>query len=196
MRDILVIIVTAVLSDNLVLSRSLGVCPFLGSGSDIRRSLRLGLLTTLCMCVSAMIAWPVSSIYLRPNGLSHLETLAFVLIIASVVQLAETLIRHFSAENGGLGTWLPLIASNCAIIGVCTQNAEEGYSFAQSVANAAAGGAGFIIALLIFAGIHERIDGSDIPKSFRGIAISLIAAAIVSLSFMGFAGLAGGIFGS
>ena len=196
MRDIIVIVVTAVLSDNIVLSQALGVCPMLGTGDKPGRALRMGALTAVCMVAASALSWPVTLV-LIPMGLEYTRTLVFVLAASSAVQLAETVMRHsFEKSAASLGAYLPLTAANCAILEVCSQSASAQFSFAQCVASAAAGGAGFTLALLLFAGIKEKIASADIPASFRGIAIDLIAAAILSLSFMGFSGIAAGIFGS
>ncbi len=197
MRDIIVIVVTAVLSDNIVLSQALGVCPMLGTGDKPARALRMGALTAVCMVAASALSWPVTTLVLIPMGLEYTRTLVFVLAASSAVQLAETVMRHsFEKSAASLGAYLPLTAANCAILEVCSQSASAQFSFAQCVASAAAGGAGFTLALLLFAGIKEKIASADIPESFRGIAIDLIAAAILSLSFMGFSGIAAGIFGS
>jgi len=195
-KEIMVIIVSAILADNLVLVRFLGVCPLLGTGSELRKTLSMGVCVCVVMTLAAAISWPVEKLLLEPHGMGFMQTVAFVLIIACLVQSLELLLKaRFPGLSESFGVYLPLIATNCAVLGICEENMENSFGYAQSVTNAFASGVGFILALFLFSGVMSRIEESDIPESFRGLAITLAAAAIVSLSFAGFSGLADGLFG-
>jgi electron transport complex protein RnfA len=148
------------------------------------------------MVMSTAATWPIQNLLLEPNGIGYMQTIVFILVIAALVQLVEIAMKKFvPALHRGLGVYLPLITTNCAVLGVCVLNIDEGYGFAQSLLNSFGAGVGFLIAMFLFAGVRGRIESNDYPESFKGIASTLIAASILSLSFMGFAGMIDGIFG-
>ncbi|MBR6739814.1 MAG: RnfABCDGE type electron transport complex subunit A [Clostridia bacterium] len=191
------ILVSVILVDNFVLSKFLGICPFLGVSKKFSSAIGMSGAVTFVMALSAAATWPIYHFLLAPNDLGYLRTLTFILIIAMLVQIVEILLKRFiPALYSALGVYLPLITTNCAVLGVTLLNITEDYSFIESVVNAAGGGIGFGIALIMFSGVREKLETCNLPKAFRGMPAVLIAASIVSLSFAGFAGLAEGIFGS
>ena len=190
MKEIAAILVSAILVDNFVLSRFLGVCPFLGVSKKFDSAVGMGVAVTFVMVCSSIITIPVYKYLLEPLGLHYLRTLAFILIIALFVQLVEMIIKKkVPALYKNLGVYLPLITTNCAVLGVTILNADAGYSLLESAFNALGGGLGFTLALIIFSCVRSRMEEAIIPPMFKGIPATLIAASIVSISFMGFAGL-------
>ena len=210
MKAFLIIFFSAILTDNFVLSKFLGICPFLGVSKKLNTAVSMSIAVTLVMVISTAVTWPVYTYLLVPNGLEYLQTIVFILIIAALVQLMETFIKKFSPPlYSALGIYLPLITTNCAVLGVTTLNltyektvsealtigGAAGLSFAQSLVNALGAGIGFLVAMVLFAGVRGRLEACDIPKSLRGLPITLIAASLVALSFLGFGGIVGNIFG-
>lgn len=197
MKAMMIILMGAILTDNFVLVRFLGICPFLGVSNKLDSATGMGIAVTVVMAVSTAITWPIQTYLLDPYGFGYLQTLVFILLIASVVQVMETFMKkHMKGLYSALGVYLPLITTNCAVLGVTILNIDEGYTFAQSMVNAIGGGIGFLLAMVIFAGVRGRLDmRAEASKSFKGIPITLVSAAIVSLAFMGFGGVAEGIFG-
>jgi electron transport complex protein RnfA len=148
------------------------------------------------MVMATAATWPIQTLLLEPNGIGYMQTIVFILVIAALVQLVEIVLKKYvPALHKGLGVYLPLITTNCAVLGVTVLNIDEGYGFAQSLLNSFGAGIGFMLAMFLFAGVRGRIEANDYPESFRGIASTLIAASILSLSFMGFSGMIDGIFG-
>ncbi len=206
----LIIFFSGILTDNFVLSKFLGICPFLGVSKKLNTALSMSIAVTLVMVLSTAVTWPVYTYILVPNGLDYLQTIVFILIIAALVQLMETLIKRFSPPlYSALGIYLPLITTNCAVLGVTTLNltyektisdalpvigGASGLGYAESLVNALGAGIGFLVAMVLFAGVRGRLEASDIPKSLRGLPITLIAASIVALSFLGFGGIVNNIF--
>lgn len=207
MQTFLIIFFSAILTDNFVLSKFLGICPFLGVSKKLNTAVSMSLAVTLVMVLATAATWPVYTYILVPNGLDYLQTIVFILIIAALVQLLETLIKKFSPPlYSALGIYLPLITTNCAVLGVTTLNLTyektisdaliiSNLTFSQSLVNALGAGVGFLVAMVLFAGVRGRLEASDIPKSLRGLPITLIAASIVALSFLGFGGIVNNIFG-
>lgn len=190
MKEILVIMLSAVFVDNFVLSKFMGICPFLGVSKKLSSSLGMGAAVIFVMVCATCVTYPVYSFLLEPNGLEYLNTLAFILIIALFVQLVEIMLKKVMPPlYNALGVYLPLITTNCAVLGVTLLNIDNGYTFVQSIANAFFAGVGFTLALILFSGVRSKLENADIPETFKGIPSTLIAASIVSLSFMAFSGL-------
>lgn len=183
------IILAGILTDNMILSRFMGICPFLGVSKKVSTAVSMGLAVTLVMLIATALTWPIYHYLLFPNY-TYLQTLVFILVIASVVQLLEVFIkRFFPVLYGAFGIYLSLITTNCAVLGITILNITADYGFVESLFNALGAGLGFLFAMFIFSGVRVRLESSDIPKSLQGLPITLIAAALVSLSFMGFKGL-------
>lgn len=196
MEIYLTIIVSAIFTDNFVLSKFLGVCSFLGVSKKLNSAVGMSLAVTLVMTLSTIVTWPIQVYILEPNDLGYLTTVVFILVIAALVQMLETLMKKYMKPlYNALGIYLPLITTNCAVLGVTLLNIDEGYTYMQSVVNSFAAGIGFLLALTIFAGVRGRIEKNDIPNFLKGLPITLIAASIVSVSFFGFNGIVEGILG-
>lgn len=192
----MIILFTGILTDNFVLSKFLGICPFLGVSKTTSGSLGMGCAVTSVMVLATAVTYPLYHLFLVPMGLTYLNTILFILIIALFVQLIEMVLRKYiPALYKSLGVYLPLITTNCAVLGVTLLNIDNKYSFLESIVCALGGGLGFLIAMLIFSGIRGRLERCPVPKAFSGMPITLVAASIVSLSFVGFGGLVDGIFG-
>lgn len=190
MKEIFVIMISAVFVDNFVLSKFMGICPFLGVSKKLSSSLGMGAAVIFVMTCATAITYPVYHLVLVPNKLEYLNTVAFILIIALFVQLVEIALKKVMPPlYSALGVYLPLITTNCAVLGVTLLNIDNGYTFLQSIINAIFAGVGFSLALILFSGVRSKLEGADIPETFKGIPSTLIAASIVSLSFMAFSGL-------
>ncbi|MFQ7606078.1 MAG: electron transport complex protein RnfA [Enterococcus avium] len=195
MQIFVTILVAGILTDNFVLSQFLGICPFLGVSKKLDTAVGMSLAVTFVMVLATLVTYPLYASVLVPMGLDYLQTIVFILTIAALVQLVEVVMkRYMTLLYNALGIYLPLITTNCAVLGVTILNFSKNYSFVQSMVNSFAAGIGFLVAMVIFAGVRGRLEGNDIPESLKGLPITLIAAAIVSLSFLGFAGLAEGLF--
>lgn len=191
----MMILLTGILTDNFVLSKFLGICPFLGVSKTSSGSLGMGCAVTAVMILATAVTYPLYYLFLIPMGLDYLNTILFILIIAMLVQLIEMVLKKYiPALYKSLGVYLPLITTNCAVLGVTLLNLE-GYSFLESIVNSLGAGLGFMIAMLIFSGVRGRLERCNVPKAFAGMPITLVAASIVSLSFVGFGGLVDGLFG-
>ncbi|MGN0612527.1 MAG: electron transport complex protein RnfA [Porcipelethomonas sp.] len=190
MKSILIIMLSAVFVDNFVLSKFMGICPFLGVSKKLSSSLGMGAAVIFVMVCATAVTYPVYSLVLEPNDLEYLNTVAFILIIALFVQLVEIMLKKVMPPlYKALGVYLPLITTNCAVLGVTLLNIDNGYTFVESLANAFFAGVGFSLALILFSGVRSKLETADIPAAFKGIPSTLIAASIVSLSFMAFSGL-------
>jgi electron transport complex protein RnfA len=195
MQIFVTILVAGILTDNFVLSQFLGICPFLGVSKKLDTAVGMSLAVTFVMVLATLVTYPLYASVLVPMGLDYLQTIVFILTIAALVQLVEVVMkRYMTPLYNALGIYLPLITTNCAVLGVTILNFSKNYSFVQSMVNSFAAGIGFLVAMVIFAGVRGRLEGNDIPESLKCLPITLIAAAIVSLSFLGFAGLAEGLF--
>ena len=195
MQIFVTILVAGILTDNFVLSQFLGICPFLGVSKKLDTAVGMSLAVTFVMVLATLVTYPLYASVLVPMGLDYLQTIVFILTIAALVQLVEVVMkRYMTPLYNALGIYLPLITTNCAVLGVTILNFSKNYSFVQSMVNSFAAGIGFLVAMVIFAGVRGRLEGNDIPESLKGLPITLIAAAIVSLSCLGFAGLAEGLF--
>ena len=194
-KTLIVILLSSVLVNNYVLSRFLGICPFLGVSKKFDQAVGMGASVTAVMLVATLATWPIQHFVLDRFGLGYMQTIVFILVIAALVQMLEILLKKFSpALHKGLGVYLPLITTNCAVLGVAINNITDGYGFIESVVSSLGVGLGFLLAMVLFSGIRSRIDHDEIPSAFRGIAITLIAASFISLAFMGFAGIVDNLF--
>lgn len=192
MKELLVILLSAMLVDNFVLSKFMGICPFLGVSKKLDSSVGMGAAVTFVMVCATLCTFPIYKFILVPMGLEYLKTIAFILIIALFVQLVEMILKKkVPSLYSALGVFLPLITTNCAVLGVTILNIDSGYTLVQSVVNALGAGLGFTIALVIFSGVRSRVNAANVPEMFKGVPATLIAASIVSVSFMGFSGLFG-----
>ena len=191
MMKLIIIMVSAVLVNNIVLSQFMGICSFLGVSKVIKNSLGMGGAVIFVMLCATAVTYPVYKFILVPLEIEYLKTVAFILLIAMFVQLVEIVLKKIMPPlYKALGVYLPLITTNCAVLGVTITNIDEEYTFIQSITNALGTGIGFTVAILLFSGVRSRIETADgIPKAFKGVPSTLIAASIVSLSFMGFGGL-------
>lgn len=195
MKEILAILVSAILVDNFVLSKFMGICPFIGVSKKTSSAMGMSVAVTFVMVMSTALTYPIYTYILVPNELEYLKTMAFILVIALFVQLVEIIIKRFMPPlYKALGIYLPLITTNCAVLGVTILNIDNKYTFGQSLVNALGAGLGFMVALLLFSGIRERIDNADVPKMFKGVPAALVAAGIVAASFMGFSGIVENLF--
>ena len=187
-------IVSSMLIDNVVLSRFYGICPFLGVSKKVNSSLGMGLAVVFVIILATCICWPLYNYVLVPAGIPYLDTVAYILVIASLVQLVGLFIKKFSPSlYKSLGIYLPLITTNCAVLGVAQGNTDQGLSFLSSLANGLGTSIGFLLIIVTFSCIRTRLDSSNTPKAFKGLPIALITAAIMALAFMGLQGLFAGI---
>ena len=195
MKSLLMILLSAVLVNNYVLSRFLGICPFLGVSKKLGQAAGMGISVTAVMLVASAITWPIQKFLLDKLGLAYMQTIVFILVIAALVQMLEIMLKKFSPSlHKALGVYLPLITTNCAVLGVAINNITDGYGFAESMVSSLGCGLGFLLAMVLFAGLRSRIEESEVPKPFRGLAITLIAASFISLAFMGLAGIVDTLF--
>ena len=189
MQAILGILLSAILTENFILVKFYGICPFMGVSKKIDTALGMGMAVTFVMALASAACYAINLV-LVPLQLQYMQTVAFILVIASIVQVVEMFLKKaVPALYKALGVFLPLITTNCAVLGVVLVNVQNGYSFLVSVINGAAGGLGFTLAIVIFASLRERVDKSDCPECFKGYPITLIAAGLMALAFMGFSGL-------
>lgn len=189
-ESIITAFLSAVLIENFVLVRFLGICPFLGVSKKINTALGMGVAVIFVMAVSSAATWTLQTFVLKPLRLEYLQTIGFILVIAALVQLVEMILQKTSKQlYQALGVYLPLITTNCAVLGVCLINIQKGSDLINSLMYGVFAGVGFTLAIVLFAGIRERLEFADIPQSLKGFPISLISAALVSLAFFGFQGL-------
>ena len=193
MTDFLLILVGAIFVNNFVLARFLGICPFLGVSRSVETAAGMGMAVTFVMAVSTAVTWLLQELVLAPFRIEYLQTIVFILVIASLVQLVEMVIQKASPVlYQSLGIYLPLITTNCAVLGLAVLAVQKGYSFVESVLFAVGAALGFTLALILFAGLRERLEFAPVPASMRGAAIALVTAGLLSLAFMGFAGMVKG----
>lgn len=184
------ILMGTVFVNNIVLVKILGLCPFMGVSKKLETSIGMAGATALVLSVGSMTSWGIEAFLLKPFHLEYLRTLTFIVVIAGVVQLTEMIMeKNFPPLYQGLGIFLPLITTNCAVLGIPLLNAQASHSFIESLFFGLGGALGFSLVLILFASIRERLDAADIPITFKGAAIAMMTAAIMSLAFMGFAGL-------
>ena len=188
--EILGILIAAILSQNFILVKFYGICPFMGVSKKIDTALGMGMAVTFVMALASFACWLVNEFLLIPLGLGYMQTVSFILVIATLVQIVEMFLKKMvPALYKALGVFLPLITTNCAVLGVVLVNVQEGYNLLLSVLNGAAGGLGFTVAIVLFASVRERVNKAECPECFKGFPIALIAAALLALAFMGFSGL-------
>ena len=192
--NLMYILVTSVLVENVVLAKFLGCCPFLGVSKKLDSAVGMSSAVIFVMLMATAVTWPIYTYLLAPQGLDYLQTIVFILVIAALVQLVEFILKKYMKPlYRSLGVYLPLITTNCAVLGCTLLNIENHYGFVESLINALGSGLGFMLAMVLFAGVRSKMETVEFPKSFQGIPITLIAASIVSMSFMGFASVADGI---
>ena len=194
-KEWIAIFFTAILTGNFVLARFLGICPFLGVSKKLNTAVGMSVAVIFVMALATAVCYPIN-VMLENNGLGYLQTIVFILIIAALVQFVETVLkRYVKPLYQALGIYLPLITTNCAVLGVVLLNVTENYGFVSSMVNSVGAGFGFLLAMVIFAGVRGRMEESELPKAFEGLPSTLVAASIVSLSFLGFGGIIERIFG-
>ena len=191
----LAILLTGIITDNYILSKFLGICPFLGVSKKVNTAVGMSAAVIFVMVLATAVTYPINTLLVK-NDMEYLQTIVFILVIAALVQLVEIILKKYMvALYNSLGIYLPLITTNCAVLGVVLLNIEEGYTFGESIVSSLGAGLGFMVAMIMFAGVRERLEGADIPKSLQGLPITLVSASLVSMSFLGFTGLVDGIFG-
>lgn len=189
--NLMYILVTSVLVENVVLAKFLGCCPFLGVSKKLDSAVGMSSAVIFVMLMATAVTWPIYTYLLAPQGLDYLQTIVFILVIAALVQLVEFILKKYMKPlYRSLGVYLPLITTNCAVLGVALQNTQNGYNFIESVVYGITGGLGFTLAIFLFASVRERLDSSsECPKCFEGFPLALISAGLIALAFMGFQGL-------
>lgn len=194
MKIYMAIMLTAILTNNYILEKFLGICPFLGVSKKLNTSVGMSLAVILVMVVSTAVTYPLNT-FLEKHGLSYLQTIVFILVIAALVQLIEIFMKkNMQSLYKALGIYLPLITTNCAVLGVTILNIDEGFTFTESLVNSLGSGLGYMLAMIMFSGVRGKLESSKIPKFMEGLPITLVAASLTSLSFMGFSGVVEGIF--
>ena len=195
MTKFIVILLSAVFVNNYVLSRILGICPFLGVSKKLDSATGMSLAVIFVMLMATAATYPIQMLILVPNHLEYLQTIVFILVIAALVQLVEIVLkRYLPSLHRSLGVYLPLITTNCAVLGVTILNIDSEYTFLEAMVNSLGSGLGFFLAMVMFSGVRSKIEGADIPESFKGLPVTLIAASITSLSFLGFGGVVENMF--
>ena len=195
MRELLMIAVSSALVNNVVLSQLLGLCPFLGVSKKLNQAVGMGISVIFVMLMATAVTWPIQTYILDATGLGYMQTIVFILVIAALVQFVEIVLKKFIPSlHKSLGVYLPLITTNCAVLGVTINNMTDGYDFVQSLISSLGVGLGFLLAMVIFSGVRSRIEESDIPEHFKGLPVTLIAASFVSLAFFGFEGIVENLF--
>lgn len=196
MKIMLSILLTGILTENFILAKFLGICPFLGVSKKLNTAVGMSAAVIFVMLLATAVTYPINAKLLVPNDLEYLQTIVFILVIAALVQLVEIVLKkHIPSLYNALGIYLPLITTNCAVLGVVLINVENNYNFGQSMMRSLGGGLGFMLAMVMFAGVRERLESCDVPKFLQGLPITLIAASLTSVSFLGFSGVVDGIFG-
>ena len=190
MKELILILMGGVLINNYVLNQFLGICPFLGVSKKVGQASGMGAAVIFVMLFATAATWPIYNYILVPLKLAYLQTIVFILVIATLVQFVEILLKRFvPALFNALGIYLPLITTNCAVLGVTINNINDGYTFLESMISSLGVGLGFMLAMLLFAGVRSRLDDSNAPKCFKGLPVTLISASIVALAFYGFSGV-------
>lgn len=196
MRELLVIMVTAIFVENFVLNKFLAICSFLGVSKKLDNAVGMSLAVIFVMLLATAVTWPIYYYILVPKGLAYLQTIVFILVIAALVQFVEMFLKKYvKSLYDALGIFLPLITTNCAVLGVVVLNITKEYTFTSSMFNSLGAGLGYFLGMVLFNGVRQKVEVANIPESFKGIPITLCAASIMSVSFMGFSGLATGLFG-
>ena len=195
-KTLLVILMSSVLVNNYVLNRFLGICPFLGVSKKLNQAVGMGFSVIFVMLLASAVTWPIQYFILDANGLGYMQNIVFFLIIAALVQFVEIVLKRFMPSlHKSLGVYLPLITTNCAVLGVTINNINDGYTFLESMVSSLGCGLGFLLAMVLFSGMRSKIEESEIPESLRGLPVTLIAASFVSLAFLGFSGIVENLIG-
>lgn len=203
MKILIAILITGILTENYVLSKFLGICPFLGVSKKTNTAMGMSAAVIFVMVLATAVTWPINKFVLEKSNLEYLQTIVFILVIAALVQLVEIVLKKYIPSlYQSLGIYLPLITTNCAVLGVVLLNVgpvvmlgqDMQYSYLQSIVNSIGAGVGFMLAMFLFSGVRERLESADIPKALKGLPITLVAASLVSLSFLGFTGIVDGLF--
>lgn len=194
MKLFIFIILTAILTNNFILSKFLGICPFLGVSKKTGTAVGMSVAVIFVMALATAVTYPINKFILVKYDMVYLQTIVFILVIAALVQFIETFLKKYvKALYNALGIYLPLITTNCAVLGVVVLNITENYNFGQSMVNSIGAGIGFLVAMVMFSGVRERLEGNDIPKFLEGLPITLVAASLTACSFLGFTGLVEGM---
>jgi len=195
MMSFVAILVGGILVQNFIFSRFLGLCPFFGVSKSLDTVYGMGAAVVFVMTLCSALTWPLQRFLLEPMGLGYLQTVSFILVIAALVQLVEMVIQRVSPTlHAALGIYLPLLTTNCAVLGVALLNINQNYGFVESVVNGMAGGLGWTLATALYAGLRERVDGPHVPKAMQGLPLAFITAGLMALAFMGFQGLFKSLF--
>ena len=195
MKEMLIILFTAILVENYVLMKFLAICSFLGVSKKLDAAIGMSAAVIFVMLMATAATWPIYHYILDPLKLGYMQTVIFILVIAALVQLVEMILKKFMPPlYRSLGVFLPLITTNCAILGVVVLNITTTYPFSQSMVNSLGAGLGYLLAMVLFSGVRSRVDTADVPECFKGVPITLVAASIMSVSFMGFTGLVENMF--
>lgn len=193
MAEFFSIITAAALTENYILAKFLGICPFIGVSKRLKTAFGMSLAVVFVMVISTAVTYPIYKYVLEPNGLTYLQTIVFILVIAALVQLVEIFMKKiFPPLYNALGIYLPLITTNCAVLGITMLVIDKsgvGYGYPEALANAFGSGLGYMLAMVLFAGVRERLENADIPQALKGLPITLVSAALLAVSFSGFAGL-------
>lgn len=189
-QGLVAIFLASILTENYILSKFLGICPFLGVSKKVNTAVGMSVAVTFVMVLATAVTWPIYTYLLVPNDLAYLQTIVFILIIAALVQLVEIVLRKYIPSlYNALGIYLPLITTNCAVLGVVLLNTQYSFGFVQSVVYGVFGGLGFMLAICLFASVREKLEFADYPESFEGFPICLVSAGLLALAFMGFSGM-------
>ena len=190
MKEMIVILLSAILTQNFVLSKTLGICPFLGVSKKLDSAVGMSVAVTFVMVLATAATWPIQTYLLDRYELGYMQTIVFILVIAALVQLVEMILKKFIPPlYESLGIYLPLITTNCAVLGVVLLNVQNNYNFLESTVYGITGGLGFLLAIVLFASVRERVEFAEYPKSFEGFPICLVTASLLALAFMGFSGM-------
>ena len=190
LKSLILILMGGVLINNYVLNQFLGICPFLGVSKKVNQATGMGMAVIFVMLFATAATWPIYNFVLVPLKIEYFQTIVFILVIATLVQFVEIVLKRFIPSlHASLGIYLPLITTNCAVLGVTINNITAGYNFLESMISSLGVGLGFLLAMLLFAGVRSKLDDSNAPKCFRGLPVTLIAASIVAMAFYGFAGI-------
>ncbi len=188
----LLAIITSCLSDNVILSRFYGICSFIGVGNKVKSSVSMGIAVSFVIILSALICWPIYTYVLEPLNIAFLDTITYILVIACIVQVVGLFIKKYSpALYRSFGIYLPLITTNCAVLGVVQTATDTAMTFATTMANAVGTSLGFVLVIFLFACIREKLEESDSPKAFKGVPLALVTAAVMAMAFMGLSGIGG-----
>lgn len=194
-KGLVVILMSSVLVNNYVLNRFLGICPFLGVSKKLNQAVGMGFSVIFVMLVASAVTWPIQMFILNKTGIEYTQTIVFILVIASLVQFIEIILKKFIPSlHKSLGVYLPLITTNCAVLGVTINNITDGFNFVESMVSSLGCGLGFLLAMVLFSGMRSVINEKNVPEAFKGLPVTLIAAAFISMAFFGFAGIVDNLF--